>query len=135
MRKLICLSAVLLAVMAMVSCSGSTSTPSSAFEKYSSGMISGDYDKFVEGVYLSQVEPEKQAEYKENLKIMIESKGKASMEKKGGLKEIVIISEEISEDGNSAVVKFKQVFGDGSEEEEDQKMVKVDDKWLMDIGK
>ena len=43
--------------------------------------------------------------------------------------------EEIAEDGNSAVVKFKQIYGNGEEEESEQKMVKVDGKWLMDIGK
>lgn len=135
MKKLICLSAVFAMMMLMVACSGSVSTPSSAFENYSSGIVKGDYDKFVEGVYLSNVEPDKADAYRENLKEMLESKGKASFDKRGGLKEIVVLSEEISEDGNSAVVKFKQVFGDGSEEENNQKMVKVDDKWLMDIGK
>lgn len=135
MKKFICLSAVFVMVIMMAACSGSGSTPSAAFENYSSGIVKGDYDKFVEGIYLSKVEPDKADAYRENLKEMLASKGKASFDKKGGLKEIVVLSEEVSEDGNSAVVKFKQVFGDGSEEENNQKMVKVDDKWLMDLGK
>ena len=57
------------------------------------------------------------------------------LEKKGGLKSFEVLSEEIAEDGNSAVVKFKQVYGNGEESEDEQKMVKVDGKWLMDIGK
>lgn len=65
---------------------------------------------------------------------MKEKAGK-ELEKKGGLKSFEVLSEEIAEDGNSAVVKFKQVYGNGEESEDEQKMVKVDGKWLMDIGK
>ena len=45
MKRFIYLSAVFAAMLLMVSCSGSNSTPSAAFENYSSGMVSGDYDK------------------------------------------------------------------------------------------
>ena len=50
-------------------------------------------------------------------------------------KEIEIVSEEMAEDGNSAIVTYKQHYGDGSVKEDTQKMIKVDGKWLMDIGK
>lgn len=135
MKRFIYLSAVFAAMLLMVSCSGSNSTPSAAFENYSSGMVSGDYDKLTSGIYISDENKEKADAIRESYKEMLESKGKSSLDKKGGLKEIVVLSEEISEDGNTAVVKFKQVFGDGSETEDDQKMVKVGDEWLMDIGK
>ena len=135
MKRFIYLSAVLAAMLLMVSCSGSNSTPSAAFENYSSGMVSGDYDKLTSGIYISDENKEKADAIRESYKEMLESKGKSSLDKKGGLKEIVVLSEEISEDGNTAVVKFKQVFGDGSETEDDQKMVKVGDEWLMDVGK
>ena len=98
-------------------------------------MVSGDYDKLTSGIYISDENKEKADAIRESYKEMLESKGKSSLDKKGGLKEIVVLSEEISEDGNTAVVKFKQVFGDGSETEDDQKMVKVGDEWLMDVGK
>ena len=58
-----------------------------------------------------------------------------TIEKKGGLKEVEIVSEEMAEDGNSAIVTYKQHYGDGSVKEDTQKMIKVDGKWLMDIGK
>lgn len=41
----------------------------------------------------------------------------------------------MTEDGNSAIVTYKQHYGDGSVKEDTQKMIKVDGKWLMDIGK
>lgn len=122
-------------MLLFAACSGSNSTPSAAFESYSSGMVNGNYDKLVEGIYISDDNKEKADAIRDQYKEMLETKGKASLEQKGGLKEIVVISEEISEDGTTAVVNFKQVFGDGTEEEDDQKMVKVGDEWLMDVGK
>lgn len=122
-------------MLLLAACSGSNATPSSAFENYSSGMVSGNYDKLVEGIYISDDNKEKADAIRDQYKEMLETKGKASLEQKGGLKEIVVISEEISEDGTTAVVNFKQVFGNGTEEEDDQKMVKVGDEWLMDVGK
>ena len=53
MKRFIYLSAVFAAMLLMVSCSGSNSTPSAAFENYSSGMVSGDYDKLTSGIYIS----------------------------------------------------------------------------------
>lgn len=135
MKKFICLSSVFALMLLFAACSGSNSTPSAAFESYSSGMVNGNYDKLVEGIYISDDNKEKADAIRDQYKEMLETKGKASLEQKGGLKEIVVISEEISEDGTTAVVNFKQVFGDGTEEEDDQKMVKVGDEWLMDVGK
>ena len=66
---------------------------------------------------------------------MIKEKGMKEYEKKGGIKDIEILSETISEDGNTAVVKTKTTFGNGETEEGDQKMVKKDGKWLMSLGK
>ena len=45
-----------------------------------------------------------------------------------------ILSEEMPRMGNSAVAKYKQIYGNG-EEEDSRKLVKVDGKYLMDIGK
>lgn len=48
---------------------------------------------------------------------------------------IEILSEEISEDGNTATVKIKQTYGNGETQEGTQSMVKRDGKWLMSIDK
>lgn len=45
-----------------------------------------------------------------------------------------ILSEEMPRMGNSAVAKYKQIYGNG-EEEDSRKRVKVDGKYLMGIGK
>lgn len=57
------------------------------------------------------------------------------MKKKDGLKSIEIISEEISEDGNTATVKIKQTYGNGETQDGTQSMVKRDGKWLMSVDK
>lgn len=135
MRKLVYFSVMAVAMLFVVSCSSSGDTPSGALKNYVSAMQGGDYDKFVEGIDVSSIAPEKQAETREGFSAMLKEKGEKELEKKGGLKDFEILSEEMAEDGNSAVVKFKQIYGNGEEEESEQKMVKVDGKWLMDIGK
>lgn len=135
MKKLVYYSLMAIAaVLFMVSCS-STSTPSGAMKKYLSAVKSGDYEEFVEGINFSKVDPQKLDETREGFTAMMKEKGAEDLEKKGGLKDFEILSEEINEDGNSAVVAYKQIYGNGEEEESKQKMVKVDGKWLMDIGK
>ena len=57
------------------------------------------------------------------------------MEEKGGVKSVEATGETISEDGNTANVQLKIVYGDGSEKSEDVKMVKVEDKWLLSFDK
>ena len=51
------------------------------------------------------------------------------------MKSVEATGETISEDGNTANVQLKIVYGDGSEKTEDVKMVKVDDKWLLAFDK
>ena len=121
MKQLIRLGLMLVAVLAMVSCT--PSTPGAALKNYMSALSDKDYDS------------DKAKEIREGLIAMIQEKGSKTIEKKGGLKEIEIVSEEMAEDGNSAIVTYKQHYGDGSVKEDTQKMIKVDGKWLMDIGK
>lgn len=54
-------------------------------------------------------------------------------EENGGIKEISILEEKISEDGNTAVVKQKIVYKDGTEDTNDTDLVKVDGKWYFSL--
>lgn len=120
-------------MLAMVSCT--PSTPGTALKNYMSALSDKDYEKFIDGCNISEADSEKAKEIREGLIAMIQEKGSKTIEKKGGLKEVEIVSEEMAEDGNSAIVTYKQHYGDGSVKEDTQKMIKVDGKWLMDIGK
>jgi len=53
----------------------------------------------------------------------------------GGIKSFEIISEEISEDGLTAEVTSKVVYGNGKENTQTTEYVKVDGKWKMSMGK
>ncbi len=122
--------------MMMFACSTSSSTPSDALLEYVDLLKAGKYEQFVEGMAFKEgLTQEQIQEQKAMWASLLQEKGAKEYEKLGGLKGIEITSEEISEDGNSAVIKFKQTFGDGTTKDGSQAMVKRDGKWLMDINK
>ena len=105
MKQLIRLGLMLVAVLAMVSCT--PSTPGTALKNYMSALSDKDYEKFIDGCNISEADSEKAKEIREGLIAMIQEKGSKTIEKKGGLKEVEIVSEEMAEDGNSAIVTYK----------------------------
>lgn len=132
MKKLVYFCTML--VMMFIASACSDNSPSGALKSYTKAYIDGDYEKYVDGIYFSKVEGEDLAEAKSNFVEFIKAFSSGQSEK-DVLKDIEIISEELSEDGNSAIVKIKEIYKDGSEKEKESKMVKVDGKWLMDMGK
>ncbi|MFI3243011.1 MAG: DUF4878 domain-containing protein [Akkermansia sp.] len=76
------------------------------------------------------------AEKKEMIASAIEQKALPKMQEelkaKGGLSEIKIIDEDISDDGKTATVSFKTIYGDGSSSTDSQKLECVDGKWMLE---
>lgn len=134
MRKFFYLGMLMTAMFIMASCS-STSNPSDAMKTYLSAIQDSDYETLIDGVDLSKVPEKDMKNAREGLTAMMKEKGEKDLKSKGGLKSFEIVSEKISEDGNTAIVHYKQVYGNGQEITSKQKLVKVDGKWLMDIGK
>lgn len=136
MKKLVILSLSVLAfTLSFTSCS-SDNTPGGALKSYVSALNDGDYEEFVDGVYFNERMSERRKEkQRAQLLSLARDKGTSEFDQKGGLVRLEILSEEISEDGESAIVKYKRIFGNGEEESGKQKMVKRDDKWLMDMRK
>lgn len=124
---------VFIAAAGMMSCT--SSTPSSAMEKYLSSLKAGDYEALVDGVNFSETDPAKLEESREMLVALFKEKAGKEFEKSKGINKFEITSESISEDGNSATVEYVIYFGDGSDKKEEAKMVKVDGKWLLDMNK
>ena len=84
-----------------------------------------------EGKDKKEIEDEKQM-----LVAMMKDKATKKFEKQDGIKSYEALSEEISEDGKTAIVKMKIVMGDGSETTDDIKLRKDEDgNWKLDIGK
>ncbi|MEI6883684.1 MAG: DUF4878 domain-containing protein [Bacteroidota bacterium] len=55
-------------------------------------------------------------------------------DKKQGLKEVQIIEEKISDDGNTATVKYKLLFNNNTDSEDKVNLKKVNGDWFMVIG-
>lgn len=124
---------MLITVMAlfMTSCS-STSSPSSAFKSYMAKMQSGDYKGCAQGFAIDETKsPEQNAKAIEMIEAMLADKGDKAIKEKGGLKDIEVLEETISEDGNKATLKAKFTYGDGTEQENTQEMVKQNGEWKM----
>lgn len=135
MKKVFYFSLMVMAMFMMAACF-SSSSPGDAMKKYSNYLIKGDYEKFVDGIALGDSETaDKLKEQKAGFVALLRDKVGKEYEKMGGLKSIEILSEEISEDGNTATVKIKQTYGNGETQEGTQSMVKRDGKWLMSIDK
>ena len=133
MKKLLISMFVAVVALTLWSC-GSANTPSAVAEKAAKCMQNADYEGYVELMELKETEG-KEAE-KEQFVALLREKGTKTMEKKQGLKSYEVLSEEISEDGKSATVKMKMVYGDGSEDTSKVKHDKNDKReWKMSFGK
>ena len=122
MKKLFRLMAVAIVAMAMVACGGNN-TPEAATKAMLKRFQKGDYKAMVEQIHFSK------------LVSMVQGKMAPEVEKKGGIKSFEVGEAEIAEDGQSAKVPYKLIYGDGSEESKTQKLVLVDGKWMLDEGK
>ena len=134
MKKLFTLFAVAVA-MFMVSCAGAPATPSDAAVEYYQCVVNGDYEAFANAVHFDTTDPEEIAEGKAMITSLYKEKAAPQIKKKGGVTSIEAVGEAISEDGNTANVQLKVVYGDGSEKNEDIKLVKVEDKWMLAFDK
>ncbi|MCF8229700.1 MAG: DUF4878 domain-containing protein [Bacteroidales bacterium] len=137
MKKLVYLSMVLLGMAVILSScgSGGGSTPADAASHIMKLMQKGDYEGVVDHMQLQVKEGEDIKAQKEMLVALMEEKAGKSMDEKGGLESYEVLEETISEDGNSASVKVKSIYGNGSEETQDMDFVKEDGKWLMEMNK
>ena len=134
MKKVFYFSLMVMTMFLMTACS--SSGPGDAMKKYGNYLIKGDYEKFVDGIALDDSETaDKLKEQKAGFVALLRDKVGKEYEKMGGLKSIEILSEEISEDGNTATVKIKQTYGNGETQDGTQSMVKRDGKWLMSVDK
>lgn len=135
MKKILFSSLMAIVCFLIASCS-STDTPGQALSHYMDALKNKNYEEVVNGIaFPDKLTPEELQQAKEQWRVLLEEKSAKTIEQQGGIASFEILSEEISEDGNSATVTYKQVFGNGTEDDGTQKMVKKEGKWLMDINK
>ena len=132
MKKVFYLLSIALMAMAFVACSSSKNTPEGVVDAYLKAMQQNDTRKALEMFHFSkELTPEEFDEYVQ----MVDDKVKKQNEKKGGIESWEIEAPEMAEDAESAVVRYTVKYGDGSEDKDKQKVVKIDGKWMLDSGK
>jgi uncharacterized protein (UPF0179 family) len=130
MKKIISGALAILCVLLMVSCS--PNTPTSVAEAYLDDLKDGNYKELVDQMHFKKEMTEQD---KAELVKMLEDKATKTLEKKGAIQGYEITSEEISADGNSATVRYTMTYANTKDENEKVKLVKIEDKWVVDSGK
>ncbi len=132
-----CTSFLIVAVIALFAAScGGSNTPAGIEKSIYTQMQMGNYDKAVE-MLVDHLAGDKEAtaEEKAQMVTVLAPKAKQTYEAKGGIKSFEITEEKISEDGESATVSSKIVYGNGEEGTNTSKYVKKDGVWKLSANK
>ncbi len=132
MKKVFYLLSIALMAMAFVACSSSKNTPEGVVDAYLKAMQKNDSRKALEMYHFSK--PLTDEQFEEYVQ-MVDDKVKKENDKKGGIVSGEIEAPEMAENAESAVVRYTVKYGDGSEDSDKQKVVKIDGKWMLDSGK
>ncbi len=122
---------VIAAVMAFTTACETADSPGETAKEFMEEYAEGDVDSALE---MLKGFDDATDEEKEKLKTYM-AEGQKELEEKGGVESIEILSEDISEDGNTADVKLKSTYGNGETEEYSQKVEKVDGEWMVVVEK
>ncbi len=126
-----CYSVLMLSVCVFVlmCCSGGSTGPADIEMQIWNQLKKGDCKKAVQIMYDNSVnQREDKAQVAMEIAALSE-KMEQSLKEMGGIKDVQLVEEEISDDGMSAEVTVKYTTKDGTEEESTSKYVKVDNKW------
>lgn len=135
MNKLFNIFAAFAIVLAMCACAGGN-TPSAVAEKAVKCIQDKNVEGYVDLVYLPQKEGTSVEEQRQGLVSLLSAKMVKTLDEKGGLKSYDVIKEEIAEDGKTAVVDIKIVYGNGEEDTNSVKLIKDENgDWKLDGGK
>ena len=130
--------ALITAIFALISCGEGglgSSSPGDVVKTSMWNMADENYEAAV-SVYVNKNGEELSEE--ERAKIMaFMPEGKKELDKKGGLKEVIILEETISEDGTTATVKGQTIYGNGEKEDgSESRLINVNGEWriILDFG-
>ena len=125
-----------MAAMTLFMSSCEKSTPSKVYQGYVELLKKGDYKTFAQNFSVDDsLSAEDQAKQVDLYESIITDKVDKKLKEKEGLKDMQVLEETFSEDGNKATLKVKFIYGDGTEEESTQEMVKQKGKWRMVFNK
>ena len=132
MQKLSILMSLLIAGLMLISTSCGTSSsasPGDIAKKLWTDLEKGNFDAIISAQDMGGKEMDDDTEKKMNALL---AAAKQEIEKKGGIKSIEVVKEEIDEAGEKADVELKIIYGNGEEDNEDASLVKVDGKWKFE---
>ena len=112
----------------LTACS-SRSDAEKALQDYFDAMLNKDFKTVVDGMNFDRKPTE---EEKEQFAALLEDKAARDLEK---VKEYKVVRDSVVVEDSLSVVFYQEIMQDGTIEEQKQKMVKRDGKWLMDLGK
>ena len=112
----------------LTACS-SRSDAEKALQDYFDAMQNKDFKTVVDGMNFDRKPTE---EEKEQFAALLEDKAARDLEK---VKEYKVVRDSVVVEDSVSVVFYQEIMQDGTIEEQKQKMVKRDGKWLMDLGK
>ena len=108
------------------------SSPGDAVKTMAINLQEENYDAVV-NLYINKNGEELTDEEKDKVKAFLPS-AKEEMDKKDGLKEVVIVEETIAPDGKNATVKSYLIYGNGDKSNEDKtNLVKINGNWRVEI--
>lgn len=135
MKKLLFVLVCVFAIMA-TSCGGGSSTPTDATSDCLELIKAKDYEGFVKSLKMKDsATPEEIEQAQQMYLALFKEKVDKQIEKKGGFASYSILSEEISEDGATAKVKYEIAYGDGSTDNQTMDLVCVNGEWKPEIKK
>lgn len=131
MKKIFRLLSIALVALVFAAC-GSSNTPEAVTAKYLDNLKNGKYEAALNQMHFKT---ELTKEQKDQLVAMIQEKASEQINKKGGIQSFDIKEAQVAEDGQSAKVLYTINYGDGSTKDDNEKLVCVDGKWMIDSGK
>lgn len=135
-KTLLFVVSVMLIAVGLVACGAEEKTPSDEVAKCIELLKNNDFEALANEIALSEnVSEEEAQEFRAMIASLGTEKSAKEMEKKQGIISYEILSEEISEDGTTAVVNFQLTYGDGSVKDEKYDLKKVNGEWKPYIKK
>lgn len=134
MRKLIIFLSIVVTAVLISSCS--SNSPKAVAEKSMKCLMDKDYKGYVDLVYFneSKEKPESIQRNKDALIAILGDKYDELSEKKQGIKDYKVLSEEVKD--STAMVKMEVSYGNGEKEDESVKMKKdKNGDWKIDFDK
>lgn len=131
MKKIFRMMVAAIVVVLMAAC-GKSATPEGAAKAFLKDYQKGNYAAMVDQMHFNK---ELSADDKAQFSEALQGKIGPEIEKKGGIDSFDLGEVEAAEDGQSAKVNYTLHFGNGTDSQDNLKLINIDGNWMVDAGK